>query len=78
MGVFVSNRPVGAGGGGVLVSPTRDQLGGSSDPTPSERSAGASNGNGVTTTGTGAEDNGVPMMPRFSPVHDSFVKKPLW
>lgn len=64
-GVFVSTRPgSGTGGGGVLVSPTREQRDKKKVSKPTEPSA-AGNGNG----------NG--LMPRFSPVNDTFVKKPL-
>lgn len=63
-GVFMSTRPYGEEeGGGVLVSPTRDER---------DRAESGSSGVGRAGGGSGA------LMPRFSPVSDTFIKKPLW
>lgn len=74
-GVFVSTRPglgpVGVGGG-ILVSPTRDQRGDETSTTrPPTDSSDA--GNGSRTSG----DVGG-LLPRFSPVDEQFGRKPLW
>ncbi|CAM9647757.1 unnamed protein product [Ectocarpus sp. 12 AP-2014] len=74
-GVFVSTRP-GLGpagiGGGILVSPTRDQRGGKTSTTKAATGS-SGDGNG---SRTGGDDGGV--LPRFSPVGEQFARKPLW
>lgn len=77
-GVFVSTRP--GSGAGVLVSPTRERQDGKNASTQAATTTTTKpveipNAGGGKTRGGG---DSAGFMPRFSPVNDTFVKKPLW